>query len=102
MIHHTPEGAFIRLGLNFSRTTGGFRLVWAWYDFASHEAVTYRLRIKIFGKPTFMWAVNRFNVIDAHLSRYNLELVNREVLQDLRAAEDSMKRSWDKQAYIKP
>ena len=86
MIHYTPEGAFIKLGLNFSFTPGGFRVMWAWYDFATHNAVTYRLRIRLF-KPQFMWAVNRFNVIHAHLARHDLELVNREVLNDLKAAE---------------
>lgn len=102
MIHHTPEGAYIKLGLNFSRTPGGFRLLWAWYSFASHEAVTYRLRIKLIGQPTFMWAVHRFNVIDAHLSRHNLELVNREVLEDLRAAENEIKRTNEPYSLIKP
>ena len=102
MIHYTPEGAYIKLGLNFSRTPGGFRLLWAWYNFASHEAVTYRLRLKIFGQPTFMWAVNRFNVIDAHLNRHGLELVNREVLEDLKAMELADMSRRDKQAYIKP
>lgn len=101
MIHHTPEGAFIKLGLNFSRTPGGFRLLWAWYNFASHQAVTYRLRIRFF-KPQFMWAVNRFNVIDAHLQRHDLELVSREVLADLRAGEESRKRINERYAYIKP
>lgn len=91
MLHHTPEGAFIKLGLNFSLTPGGFRLMWAWYDFATHNAVTYRLRIRLW-KPQFMWAVHRFNVIDAHLARFDLELVNREVLQDLKATESDAQR----------
>ena len=101
MIHHTPEGSFIKLGLNFSRTPGGFRLMWAWYDFVTHNAVTYRLRLR-FWKPQFMWAVNRFNVIDAHLMRHDLELVSREVLHDLRASEEAEKRTNEPMAYIKP
>lgn len=101
MIHHTPEGSFIKLGLNFSRTPGGFRLLWAWYNFASHQAVTYRLRIRFF-KPQFMWAVNRFNVIDAHLQRHDLELVSREVLADLKELQESQKRITERYAYIKP
>ena len=101
MIHHTPEGAFIKLGLNFSRTPGGFRLLWAWYNFANHEAVTYRLRIR-FLKPQFMWAVNRFNVIDAHLARHDLELVSREILHDLKATEEFYKRWSERNTYINP
>lgn len=102
MIHHTPEGRHIKLGLNFSRSVGGFRLLWAWYNFATHEAVTYRLRLRFFGQPTFMWAVNRFNVIDAHLMRNDLALVHREVLEDLYAIESDMIRLSDQMTDIKP
>lgn len=101
MIHYTPEGAFIKLGLNFAFTPGGFRLLWAWYNFATHEAVTYRLRLR-FGRSWFMWAVNRFNVINAYMQRHDLELVNREVLADMKAMEESQKKRNERFAYIKP
>lgn len=101
MIHYTPEGSFIKLGLNFSLTPGGFRIMWAWYDFVTHNAVTYRLRIRLW-RPEIMWAKHRFNVIDAHLTRHDLELVSREVLHDLKAAEEADKRINEPLAYIKP
>ena len=102
MIHYTPEGAFIKLGLNFSFTPGGFRVMWAWYDFATHNAVTYRFRLRIGRGQNFMWAVNRFNVIDAHLMRHGLELVQSEILQDLKAMEATQKRTNEPYSLIKP
>lgn len=101
MISYTPEGRYIKLGLNFSLTPGGFRLLWAWYDFATHMATTYRLRIRLW-RPQIMWAKNRFNVIDSYLMRHDLELVSREVLHDLKAIENSQKRINEPLAYVKP
>lgn len=87
MIHYTPEGHHIKLGLNFSRAPGGFRMLWAWYDFATNIATTYRLRVRLHMAPRFMWEVKKFNVIDSYLTIHDLDLVNREVLQDLKALE---------------
>lgn len=102
MIHYTPEGAFIKLGLNFSFTPGGFRIMWAWYDFATHNAVTYRFRLRIGKGQNFIWSVNRFNVISDHLMRHDLELVQREVLHDLRSVEAAEKRTNEPLSIIKP
>jgi len=85
MIHYTPEGCRIKLGLNFSGTRGGFRLLWAWYDFATHGATTYRLRVRLHMAPRILWEVKTWSVIDAHLSMHDLEIVHREVLEDLHA-----------------
>jgi hypothetical protein len=92
MIHYTREGEYLRLGLNFRFTPGGFMLLWAWYDFASHIATTYRFRMRLHRKPKFMFEKNRFDVIKAHCEMYGLELVQREVLQDLKAVEQAKKR----------
>lgn len=102
MIHHTPEGHRIKLGLNFSRLPGGFRMLWAWYDFATNTATTYRLRLRLHMAPRIMRETNTWNVIDAHLTAHDLELVHREVLEDLRAMEDTQKRTNEPLAYIKP
>jgi hypothetical protein len=67
MIHYTREGEYLRLGLNFRFTPGGFVLLWAWYDFASHSATIYRLRVRMHRKPRFMFAKNKHNVIDTYL-----------------------------------
>lgn len=87
MINLTKEGHPFKLGLNLTRTPGGFVAVWAWYDFATHEAVSYRLRLRLHMAPHIIWQKNRFNVIDEYLKVRDFELVHREVLEDLRAAE---------------
>jgi len=102
MIHHTPEGHHIKLGLNFSGAPGGFRLLWAWYDFATCKATTYRFRFRWHIAPRFLWEAKSWSVIDAHLAVHGLELVNKEVLQDLKATESSMRRINEPYAYIKP
>ena len=102
MIHYTPEGCYIKLGLNFSGAKGGFRLLWAWYNFANHKATTYRLRVRLHMAPRIIWEAKSWSVIDAHLALNGLEVVSREVLHDLKATEDSMKRTNVHLAYIKP
>lgn len=102
MIHYTPEGRHIKLGLNFSGAPGGFRLLWAWYSFADQKATTYRLRLRMHMAPRIMWEVKTWSVIDAHLTAHDLELVHREVLEDLNATEAAVKRTNEPYAYIKP
>jgi len=102
MIHYTPEGRHIKLGLNFSGAKGGFRLLWAWYNFANHKATTYRLRVRLHMAPRIIWEAKSWNVIDAHLAAHDLELVHREVLEDLNATESAVKRTNEPYAYIKP
>lgn len=102
MIHHVPEGHHIKLGLNFSRSSGGFRLLWAWYNFATREATTYRFRFRWHMKPRFIWNTRHFNVVDSYLEANDLALVHREVLEDLRSAEEYDKRLNDSIAHVKP
>ncbi len=102
MIHHTPEGRHIKLGLNFSRAPGGFRLLWAWYDFATNTATTYRLRVRLHMAPRIMRETKKWNVIDNYLMINDLELVQKELLEDLIAMEDTVKRTNEPYALIKP
>lgn len=102
MIHYTREGEYLRLGLNFRFTPGGFMVLWAWYDFAAHSATTYRFRLRLHRKPQFMFAKNRFNVIDAYLHLHGMEAVHSEVLQDLKAIEQATWRRNVAQAWVKP
>lgn len=95
MIHYTPEGYHIKLGLNFSRTRGGFRLLWAWYDFATNTATAYRLRIRLHMAPHILWETKTWSVIDSYMMVHGLEMVHKEVLEDLKAAEESSKRRSD-------
>jgi hypothetical protein len=102
MIHHTPEGHHIKLGLNFSRARGGFRMMWAWYDFASSTATTHRLRVRLHMAPRILWEAKKWNVIDTYLMLHDLELVHKEVLADLNAIEGAVNRTNELLAYIKP
>ena len=102
MIHYTPEGRHIKLGLNFSGAKGGFRLLWAWYNFATNKATTYRLRVRLHMAPRILWEVKTWSVIEAHLATHDLELVQREVLQDMKAGEQDAKWRSNRSLYIKP
>lgn len=101
MIHYTPEGHHIKLGLNFSRAPGGFRLMWAWYDFATHKATTYRLRVRLHMAPRIIWESKTWDVIDNYLMVHGLELVNKEVLEDLKLGEEDAKWRSNRTLYIK-
>lgn len=92
MIHHTPEGSYLKLGLNFRRAAGGFCLIWVWYDIAAYTATTYRFRLRLHIKPYLMWSATEWNVIDEHLMLNGLALVNREWLQDTHASERDKRR----------
>ena len=83
MIHYTKEGQFLKLGLNFRFTKGGFSFLWAWYDFATRNAVTYRFRLRMHRKPRILWEVARFNVVENYLRIRDLCVVHTETLQDL-------------------
>ncbi len=102
MIHYTPEGHHIKLGLNFSGAKGGFRLLWAWYNFATHKATTYRLRVRLHQAPRILWETKSWSVIDAHLAMHDLELVHKELLEDLWKSEKSMRSINERYAIIKP
>ena len=102
MINIIEEGHCIKLGLNLYRSKGGFVAIWAWYDFATHEAVTYRFRLRLHMAPRIFWQKSSFNVIDEFIRVRDFELVHREVLQDLNAVEEGVKRTNEPLAYIKP
>jgi len=102
MIHYTPEGHHIKLGLNFSGSKGGFRMLWAWYNFANQKATTYRLRVRLHMAPRILWETKSWSVIEAHLAMRDLELVHREVLQDMKAGEQDAKWRSNRGLYIKP
>lgn len=101
MIHYTPEGRHIKLGLNFSRAPGGFRLLWAWYDFATNTATTYRLRMRLHMAPRILWETNKWNVIDSYMQAHGLEMVSTEIIQDLYKSEKTLKRISDSETLIK-
>jgi hypothetical protein len=102
MIHFKREGDFFKLGLNLYRAPGGFVAVWAWYNFAKHEATTWRFRLRMHIKPRILWSVERFDVVEEYMRLWGCEMINSEVLQDLKAVEEQQKRTNVPYAYIKP
>jgi hypothetical protein len=102
MIHFSQDGHHRKLGLNLYRCTGGFVAVWSWYDFFTYTATSYRFRLRMHLRPRIMWSVDRYNVIDNYLQARDLELVHKEVLEDLMAEEDTLKHLSDNCTLIKP
>ena len=102
MIHFTREGGFKRIGLNLYRSRGGFVAAWLWYDVPSHELRGWRFRLRLHMRPWVLWSVERSNVVDDHLARHDLVMVQREVLADTKAAEEQMKRLAAPGALVKP
>lgn len=102
MINFIKEGHPIKMGLNLYRSKGGFVVVWAWYDPATYEMSHYRFRLRLHMAPRIMWGIGRFNIINSYLAARDLELVHREVLEDLNAVESQVKRTNEPLAYIKP
>jgi hypothetical protein len=102
MIHFKPEGGYFKLGLNLSRAPWGFVAMWVWFDFAKCETFCARLRLRLHQAPRILWSVERVNIIEGHLRRHDLELVQREVLHDLKAVEEQQKRTNEPYTLVKP
>jgi hypothetical protein len=102
MIHFTKEGHYKKIGLNLYRSKGGFVVGWIWYDIATHELRGWRFRLRMHMKPRILWSVEKSNVIDSYLFNHNLDLVNREVLVDLKELQESQKRVLERYAVVKP
>lgn len=100
MIHYTQEGAYLKLGLNFRFTAGGFTAIWAWYDIAARTLTLRRFRLRYHIRPWVLRGVTRHNVVQGYLDQHDLDVVSREVLRDMRAVEDFDKRFSDRQTYV--
>lgn len=85
MIHHTPEGQYMELGLNFRRSPGGFCLTWVWFSFAHRRASCRRFRLRLHMKPRVIWSVTKWDVVDQYLRLHDLVPVSREWLEDTKA-----------------
>lgn len=101
MIHYTREGEYLRLGLNF-RFTGGLHLIWCWYNLATREITTRRLRLLVHPRPRVVVSKNTHNVIENYLRLNDLAVVSVETLADLRAIEQATWRRTSSNAWIRP
>jgi hypothetical protein len=102
MISFPKQGEVWNIGLNLIRTPGGFVAVWVWYDFAKHEARSWRFRFRCHIAPHFLWTVNRWNVIDSYMLVNDMAMVHRGTLEDLKAVEKDVIDRNESFALIKP
>jgi hypothetical protein len=100
MIHFKKDGEFFKLGLNMHRAPGGFVAMWVWFDFEKTETFCARLRLRMHVSPRILWSVERVNLIEGYLQRHELEVVNKEVLDDFNRSQEARMRYDDNYAYI--
>lgn len=100
MINFTCEGGPIKMGLNLYLAKGGFVAAWAWYDIQRHEVIWRRFRLRMHIKPRILWESQRINVIEEYARKHNLEMVNREVLADLKETEGGQMKRMDEFSYL--
>ena len=82
MIHYTPEATYLKIGLNFRFTTGGFTALWAWYDVGRRELTVRRFRFRAHIRPWTIRSKTVHNVVENYASMNDLLLVPRALLED--------------------
>ncbi len=83
MIHWTPEGARVKVGLNFYATKWWVRVVWRWYDAPSMKTSGWYLRFRLTMKPHWIYEKHApTSVIDSYLFNTDQMLVTREQALD--------------------
>lgn len=82
MIHYTNEGCYLKLGLNFRFTAGGFTALWAWYNIGRRTLTVRRFRFRAHIRPWFLLSKTTHNVVENYARMNDLVLVPRPVLED--------------------
>jgi hypothetical protein len=85
MIHYTPEGHTVRIGLNI--TCGVWRkpyvtFRWVWYDTATRMLSYRRLRIRLYQLPVIIWGSDKASVVDGWMWEKDMVPVYRALLED--------------------
>ena len=87
MIHWTPEGCSLNVGLNIYINKRYFRVIWCWYKTYKHEMVYYYFRFRwLVGNEIaikFFFEKDHWNVISSYLKSNNFHIVSHEVITDL-------------------
>lgn len=84
LFHHTPECEEPKMGLNFSRCRGGFRIFWQWYTREEGGHYYFRFRFHIW--PFFIFDKSKGNNFKAIAFERNLVVITREEYADLKAS----------------
>ena len=90
MICIRKPGDYFRVGLNLCFARDHVAVHWAWYDFARREG----------SHKGFRRRSARWNVVDEYARSHNLEMVNREVLADLKETESGQMKRMDEFSYL--
>jgi hypothetical protein len=98
MIWIREAGDYFRVGLNLCFARDHIAVHWAWYDFAKREGSHRGFTVS---RKGFRRRSARWNVVDEYAAAWGLELVNREVLQDLKEAERAEMKRNERIAYLR-
>ena len=98
MIWIREAGEYFRVGLNLCFARDHIAVHWAWYDFARHEGSHRGFTVS---RKGFRRRSARWNVINEYARSHNLEMVNREVLADLKEVENGQIRQMDEFSYLR-
>lgn len=88
MIHYKKEGQALALGLNITvgvhkRVLPWITFIWAWYTPETTKMKSWRLRFRTW-HPAIFWSVNDWDVIESYLRQFDMRLITRELIEDLR------------------
>lgn len=97
MICIRKPGDYFRVGLNLCFARDHVAVHWAWYDFARREGSHRGFTIS---RKGFRRRSARWNVVDEYARSHNLEMVNREVLADLKETESGQMKRMDEFSYL--
>lgn len=86
------------MGLNLCFARDHIAVHWAWYDFAKREGSHRGITVS---RKGFRFRSAKWNVVDEYAAAMGLELVNREVLADLKEAERAEMRRSERFAYVR-
>jgi len=98
MIWIRKAGDYFRVGLNLCFARDHIAVHWAWYDFARHEGSHRGFTVS---RKGFRRRSARWNVINEYARSHNLEMVNREVLADLKETENGQMKQMDEFSYLR-
>ena len=98
MIWIRKAGDYFRVGLNLCFARDHIAVHWAWYDFARHEGSHRGFTVS---RKGFRRRSARWNVINEYARSHNLEMVNREVLADLKETESGQMKQMDEFSYLR-
>lgn len=90
LLHWTPEGHVLKLGLNLYATRTApiwFRVVWHWYDTATYSIYGWYFRFRWQISPHFIWEGRReASVIASYIFEHDLTLLTHEQYLELKGA----------------